>query len=307
MNLRFLEAFVWIARLGSFRRAAARLNISQAAISSRIATLEEQMGHRLFDRDSRDLRLTQAGQTLLIFSERMLETQRELKRAIAQTDAPHGTVRIGVIESVVHTVLPGILQALQVAYPSLALEITSEPSRALQDLLKRGAIDIAMHTSAVTDANIRNDMLCEFPMGWIRRHDPDTARHPSDFSALSGYPIITFPHGSLPHASVLDAFRESGTQLNLLHCIASIAVIMRLVHAGIGIASMPLAAIEQELDSSQVALIADDVRLPHLPIMISYRPEPGNEILDAVVETARRETRAYCIRVGERFAIPLDR
>lgn len=83
-----------------------------------------------------------------------------------------------------------------------------------------------------------------------------------------------------------------------IDAIASIAVIMRLVQAGIGIASMPLAAIEQELDSNQVALIASNVRLPHLPMMISYRPEPGNQILDAVVETARRGTRAYCTAWG---------
>jgi DNA-binding transcriptional LysR family regulator len=61
MNTRFLEAFVWAVRLGSFREAAERLNMTQAAISSRIASLEDEFGQRLFDRNARDICLTASG------------------------------------------------------------------------------------------------------------------------------------------------------------------------------------------------------------------------------------------------------
>jgi DNA-binding transcriptional LysR family regulator len=61
MNTRLLEAFVWAVRLGSFREAAERLNMTQAAISSRIASLEDEFGQRLFDRNARDIRLTASG------------------------------------------------------------------------------------------------------------------------------------------------------------------------------------------------------------------------------------------------------
>jgi len=58
MNTRFLEAFVWAVRLGSIRGAAERLNMTQAASSSRITSLEDEFGQRLFDRDARKIRLT---------------------------------------------------------------------------------------------------------------------------------------------------------------------------------------------------------------------------------------------------------
>ena len=62
MNLRFVETFLWVARLGSFSAAAERLHTTQAAISNRIATLERDLGIRLFERDVRCVRLTSLGQ-----------------------------------------------------------------------------------------------------------------------------------------------------------------------------------------------------------------------------------------------------
>ena len=61
MNVRFLEAFVWVAKLGSFKAAAEKMHTTQAGISSRIATLEEQFGVRLFDREHRGVLLTYHG------------------------------------------------------------------------------------------------------------------------------------------------------------------------------------------------------------------------------------------------------
>ena len=72
MNLRFLEAFYWIAKLGSFSAAAARLHATPAAISERIRTLEEDLGVRVFERDSRKVSLTPQGQRLLPYAEQML-------------------------------------------------------------------------------------------------------------------------------------------------------------------------------------------------------------------------------------------
>ena len=75
MNLRFVEAFLWVARLKSFKGAAEKLHTTQAAISSRIATLEEELGARLFERDNRSVTLTFRGTELVPLAERMLENQ----------------------------------------------------------------------------------------------------------------------------------------------------------------------------------------------------------------------------------------
>ena len=109
MNLRFLEAFVWVARLRSFKAAADKLHTTQAGISGRIATLEEQFGVRLFDRDRRAVTLTYHGTELLPHAERMLELQDRMRSAVGRDGVFSGMLRIGVIETVVHTWLPDLL------------------------------------------------------------------------------------------------------------------------------------------------------------------------------------------------------
>ena len=71
MNLRFIETFVWVARLRSFTAAAEKLNATQAAISTRIATLEEDFGVKLFERDKRTVTLTHSGEELLNYAEEL--------------------------------------------------------------------------------------------------------------------------------------------------------------------------------------------------------------------------------------------
>ncbi|RYF34017.1 MAG: LysR family transcriptional regulator, partial [Comamonadaceae bacterium] len=84
MNVRFLEAFVWVARLGSFKGAAEKLHTTQAGISSRISTLEEQFGVRLFEREHRVVTLTYQGSQLLPYAERMVELQGRMLGAVGQ-------------------------------------------------------------------------------------------------------------------------------------------------------------------------------------------------------------------------------
>ena len=79
MNLRFVEAFHWAASLRSITRAAEKLHITQSALSSRIATLEEELGVVLLDRRDKQFRLTVAGQRFQTLAQRLLDVQRQVK------------------------------------------------------------------------------------------------------------------------------------------------------------------------------------------------------------------------------------
>ena len=79
MNLRFVEAFYWVASLKSVTRAAEKLFLTQSAMSSRISALEEELGVLLLDRRDKHFKLTVAGARFLVYAKRMLELQRQLK------------------------------------------------------------------------------------------------------------------------------------------------------------------------------------------------------------------------------------
>jgi DNA-binding transcriptional LysR family regulator len=79
MNLRFVEAFYWVASLKSISRAAQKLFLTQSAMSSRIATLEEELGVLLLDRTDKQFKLTGAGTRFLVHANKLLELQRDIK------------------------------------------------------------------------------------------------------------------------------------------------------------------------------------------------------------------------------------
>lgn len=116
MNLRFLETFVWVARLKSFRLTAEKLFTTQASVSSRIAALEADLGVKLLLRDSRGVSLTPEGGKVLEYAERMLETAKAMKQSLDSDRAKVGRIRIGVMDTVIHTWMSAL-----VAEPDRAL------------------------------------------------------------------------------------------------------------------------------------------------------------------------------------------
>jgi DNA-binding transcriptional LysR family regulator len=305
MNVRFLEAFLWIVRLESFRAAADHLHISQAAISSRIATLEDQLGRKLFDRKLRNLPLTEAGHALVPYAERMIALQEDMQAVVGSADSLVGSVRIGVVETVVHSMLVDFLSVLNEAHPAVALEITSEPTANLHEKLRRGALDVAIQNAPLNHYLITDELLCRLPMGWVRRKDtPETGIRADE--ELRTRPIITFPAGSQPHHDVVEAFKAIGQAPKILHHATSIAAIMRLVGAGLGIASMPLAAIREDLSSGMVVIVESEQALPSLPLFLSYR-ESYDRAIALVAAIVRQEVARFGATDGPTFvSIPAD-
>ena len=103
MNLRFVEAFYWVASLKSISRAAEKLFLTQSAMSSRISTLEDELGVLLLDRRDKQFKLTAAGTRFLTYADKLLALQREVKAEMGSGTTMAVSMRIGAIESVLHS------------------------------------------------------------------------------------------------------------------------------------------------------------------------------------------------------------
>src|SRR6185369_2820442 len=124
MNLRFVEAFYWVASLKSVTRAAEKLYLTQSAMSSRIAALEEELGVLLLDRRDRQFRLTVAGLRFFTYAQQLLELQREVKAEMGSGAPQAMTLRLGAIESVLHSWLIPMVEKLRADHPGLELALT---------------------------------------------------------------------------------------------------------------------------------------------------------------------------------------
>ena len=123
MNIRFLETFLWLARLKSFSATAERLNTTQPAISARLRTLEQELGVELIFRTSREVHVTPEGLGILRHVEAILDLAHLIENDVTRDGVPAGIVRVGVVDAILRTWLPRPIEALRARYAKLSVEV----------------------------------------------------------------------------------------------------------------------------------------------------------------------------------------
>ena len=192
MRLTDLDTFVWLATMRSFRAVAQRLNITQPAISARIAALERELEVTLFGRDQRSVVLTSKGLQLLAYAQRIVSLGEEL-RAVARPGTMVGVVRIGVVETIVHSWLPELMERLHRRYPDLSIELTVDTTVILRDRLVAREIDVACLMGPVAQPEMANRAACTFRLGWVASPKLELPRPPLALRDIARMPIITYP------------------------------------------------------------------------------------------------------------------
>ena len=157
-NIQDLRILVETARGGTLSAAARRLDITPAAANAALKRLETQLALRLFERSTRSMRLTDAGQTLLAYAERALDLLHE---GVAQADHARGdltgVIRLAAPQGLAHSVLLPWLDDFQQAHPGVRLHLTVGDR--LQDLL-RDELDLALRFGALPDSALIARPLC---------------------------------------------------------------------------------------------------------------------------------------------------
>ncbi|RQP24995.1 LysR family transcriptional regulator [Piscinibacter terrae] len=285
MNLRFVEAFYWVVSLKSVSRAAEKLFITQSAMSSRIAALEEELGVLLLDRRDKQFRLTVAGMRFFNHAQRLLELQREIKGEMGGADGAQRAVslRIGAIESVLHSWLIDWVHSMRAGNPDFELELTVETTPVLVDQIHRGALDIAFAALPSVGERLRSRALPPMEMVFVGNTQVHRKRRYT-LADLSEFDLLTFQRGSQPHVALMDVFRDAGVPLRHVHNISSISAMVQLVEGGFGVATLPLAAVLRLAERLPLKPLKCEARLPPLPVHASYRDDPTSTLAQGVVD-----------------------
>lgn len=282
MNLRFVEAFYWVAQLKNMSRAAEKLFITQSAMSSRIAALEEELGTLLLDRRDRQVKLTVAGARFLVHAERLLAMQREIKAEMGSAAARALSLRLGAIESVLHSWLIDWVQHMRAEQPGFELELTVETTPVLVEQVRRGALDLAFAALPAAGDGLRSRALAPMEMVFVGHAELHRKRRYA-LADLAGFELLTFQRGSQPHVALFDLFRRAGLEPPRVHAISSISAMVQLVEGGFGIATLPRAAVAR-LEGRPLKPLASDVPLTPLPVHLSWRSDPGGGVAPELVE-----------------------
>jgi len=292
MNLRFVEAFVWVARLKSITRGAEKLCLTQSAVSNRIAALEEELGVLLLDRRNQGFRLTNAGTRFLSYADRFLALQRELKNELGAPEQHPFSLRVGGIETVLHTWLIPMVDALKKASPQIEFELTIEMTHMLNEQIRRGGLDLIFSAMPALGDGIVNETLPPLEMVFV---GPESMAGLPDLSLeeLLGYDLMTFQRGSQPHVALMETLRAAGAGDKRVHSVSSISALARLVESGFGIATLPLAAAEQLMPKNRIVVLRAALTLTPLPMYASYWSDPAAPVLKQAMDEALAFARNY--------------
>ena len=269
-----IRGFVAVVEQGSLTRAAELLGLSQPTLSRQIAELEKNLGCPLFERVARGLKLTVAGENLVVPARHMMAAARALGMAAATQDhGLQGTVRITASEMVAAFVLPGLLRQLAQEYPEIQIEVVA--SNQVSNLLEREA-DIAIRMVRPNQSALIARHLTDWPIGMYGHRDylatlasqPASHQH-ATLAKMQQYRWLGMDQSD----QYIAGFRAAGIQVERsffdFRCDSHFVIWQAILQGlGMGIAMCWLAARHPEL---QQVMAQQD--LPALPVWLTTHRE----------------------------------
>lgn len=267
ISLKQLEAFVWVADLGSFRRAAERLNTTQPNISTRIATLEQTMQVTLLERDAGSVRLTSKGQQLLAHARTVLSAMDDFVAAAENQALVRGVLRLGVTELIVNTWLRDFLKHLRERHENLTVEFVVDMSANLSEQLFSRAIDLAFHNGPFDRETTGNQDLDIYPVIWVaapelKLHELETVTR----ADMLNHPILNHSRGTRTFDVVAAHFKTRGTPEPRIVPTNTIAPCLHMTAEGMGVTAVPRAMVGRELAGGLLV----EINYPWAPDPLHY-------------------------------------
>lgn len=293
IDFKQIETFVWVAELGSFRAAADKLNTTQPTISQRIAAMEAMMDVRLFDRNTRGIKLTEKGQELLPHGVRMLGLRTEMMRVARAERAIRGTLRLGVSETLVHTWLRFLIDELHHAYPALIVELHVDTSHTLRTQLHAHRIDLAMLVGGPHEPGEKGLHLCDYELAWVASPILNLHGRRVSLQELAEYPIITYPAASLPYTQVRNSLLDAGIKSPRLFGSASLSTIMHMTHQAMGPSVLASVLIQEELNQGTLHRLDPGTPLDKLAFNAMWIDSPDSFIARTVAQLASSIARRH--------------
>lgn len=284
-HLRYFEA---LARLGHFGRAAEDCAISQPALSMQIRELEELIGAPLVERGPRQIRLTSLGEEFAERARAILRSVDELQDLARAAQHPLlGRLRIGVIPTVAPYLLPGVITALAARFPGLDLRPREAVTGKLIQDLQEARLDAAIVALPISEPSLTEVPL--FDEEFVLARPADEAGRPvPDAASLREMRLLLLEEGHCFRDQALAFCNLSPSATRELMEGSSLATLVQMVGAGIGVTLVPEMALAIETRSAEVALQRLRQPRPQRTIgMIWRKSSPLAEALGEIAEVVR--------------------
>lgn len=252
--LRQLRAFLAVARRGSFSRAAEDIGVSQSALSLSVRHLENELGLKLLDRTTRQVTLTNIGETLVATSSRLIDeldvTLREL-RDIGQQR--RGRVVMACVPSVARGLMPKCVEYCSEKWPNISLSINDIAASEVVRKVSLGEFEFGLASGDIGGAELDIHPLMEDPFCLVcRKDDPWAKKSTITWAQLTGRRLLMLNNTSGSRQVIETTLNRSGVRVDVFLELAQPSSIHAMVEAGLGVAVIPQLAAPRRDDPTLV-------------------------------------------------------
>ncbi len=285
MELRHLRYFAAVAETCHFGRAAEQLLVAQPALSYTIRQLEDELDVTLFNRTTRQVSLTPAGEFLPVEAARILAGVDDAERGVRRIAAGRsGLLRVGLTGTAAFSHLPRIARILRQELPAVAVEIQADMLTPLQcDQLRTGALDVGVLRPPAVGEDIELRSIDVEPLVLAVAVDHRLAAEPVvSMTDLRSESFVAYAsRDSAVNDAVLRSCKRAGFVPHREHTAPGTAVLLSLVAAGFGVAVLPASVRSLPL---QGLVFRDLIDGGNVELALAWRRGGDNPVVDAVVE-----------------------
>jgi LysR family transcriptional regulator, hydrogen peroxide-inducible genes activator len=262
-----------VAETRNFRRAAEACAVVQPSLSAQIASLEDALGVRIFERDRRGVLLTPAGEALVTRARRVLLEAQELAQEARQLQDPlSGQLRLGVIPTMAPYLLPDIAPEMKRLHPNLVPLWTEERTSVLVRAVQEGKLEGALLALEAELEDLETASLGRDPFVLVlpKGHPKAKGRAPLSMDELKGEKILLLDDGHCLRDQALEACRHAKVE-ELGYRATSLPTLVQMVASGAGITLLPRISVTTETARAAVITRPLASPVPYRTLALAWR------------------------------------
>lgn len=276
IDVGLLRTFVAVAETGRMTTAAKVVNLSQGAVSQQIKRLESFFETRFFDRTADAVRLTRAGERLIVRAHQLIALNDDIANQMRGVEF-EGEVRLGVPHDIVGMLMPPILRAFRQAHPNVLVTLVSDTTLSLRTSLRERLIDLTLLTEL--EPGDGEQQLLSDKLVWVGARGGDAGRR-------RPLPVALGQESCGFRASTIQAMTKAGLAWRAICQVGSLEPVFATLEADMAVATFLSRTVPDRLAT------VDDAQLPPLPRYHVNLRLPSTGVTAVTSELAR------CIRDG---------
>jgi len=250
MDLDSLLAFLAVAETRSFSQAAEQLHLTQPAVSKRVAALESRLDHALFDRLGREIRLTEAGETLLPQAQAIVQSISDTERSLRELSGDiAGTLRVATSHHIGLHHLPPVLREFASLHPRVNLQFEFLDSEQAHERISHGDCELAVVTLAPRiEAPLQGELIWRDPLVFVAAPEHPLSQYETlSLSLLSRSPALLPDLNTFTGRLVRRCFDQHNLSISLSMATNYLETIKMMTTVGLGWSVLPSSMLDKSL------------------------------------------------------------